>query len=85
MRSRVTRSLLVIGMLTAVAGGCETTDEWTTWEQHRTHFASGNHLLFSFRNQEGEPQVTRQDVAAARRESWWGDPVTVSPDQILER
>jgi hypothetical protein len=29
--------------------------------------------------------VTRQDVAMARNEGWWGKPVTVSQEQILER
>jgi hypothetical protein len=29
--------------------------------------------------------VTRQDIALARDEGWWGKPITVSQEQILER
>jgi len=27
--------------------------------------------------------VTRADLNRARTEAWWGDPVTVNPDQVL--
>jgi len=29
--------------------------------------------------------VTRTDLDRARNEAWWGDPVTASPDQIVDR
>ncbi|HSB60512.1 MAG TPA: hypothetical protein VLI67_02255 [Vicinamibacteria bacterium] len=82
---RVGRVLLVAAGLLLTAG-CATSEEWTTWKEHSTHFASGEHLFFSTRNREGAaPRVTRQDIALARTESWWGKPVTVNQDQILER
>ena len=64
-----------------------TTEEWTTWKEHPTHFASGDHLFFSARNQgdNGAAKVTRQDIAMARDEGWWGKPVTVSQEMIQER
>src|SRR2546422_8264251 len=31
------------------------------------------------------PQVTRADLDAARAANWWGRPITVRQDQILER
>jgi hypothetical protein len=37
------------------------------------------------RNQAGkDARVTRADVNAARSEGWWGRPVTVSSEQILQ-
>ena len=85
MRSERLRLLLVGSVLVAVAG-CATGEEWTTWKSHPTHFASGEHMFFSVRNKEGAaPKVTRQDIALARDEGWWGKPITVSQEQILER
>ena len=85
MRSARLRWLLVGGALLAVAG-CATGEEWATWKAHPTHFASGEHMFFSVRNGEGSPpRVTRQDIALARDEGWWGKPITVSQEQILER
>jgi hypothetical protein len=85
MRSdRFRLSLAVVALLGF--GGCATSEEWTTWKSHPTHFASGSHMEFSLRNREGsQPRVTRQDIATAREEGWWGKPVTVSQEQILER
>ena len=85
MRSDYLRLLLVGSVLVAVAG-CATGEEWTTWKSHPTHFATGEHMFFSVRNKEGAaPKVTRQDIALARDEGWWGKPITVSQEQILER
>ena len=77
--------LLAVSALLA-ASGCASSDEWQTWNEHPTHFASGDHLFFSTRNSEGSaPRVTRQDIALARDQGWWGKPITVSQEQILER
>jgi hypothetical protein len=85
MRSARLRLLLVGGVLVAVTG-CATSEEWATWKSHPTHFASGEHMFFSVRNREGSaPRVTRQDITLARNEGWWGKPITVSQEQILER
>jgi hypothetical protein len=76
---------IVTGLMFAV-GGCATGEEWTTWKEHPTHFSSGTHFNFSVRNREGgSPKVTRQDVAMARAEGWWGKAVTVGQEQIIER
>jgi hypothetical protein len=72
---------VVLGM-----AGCATGDEWATWKAHPTHFASGDHGVFSIRNREGtSPRVRRQDIAMARDQAWWGKPITVSQEQILQR
>ena len=85
MRS-VRGKLLLFAALLVGATGCATGDEWATWYDHRTHFASYDHMGFSLRNTEGSaPKVTRNDVTLARDEAWWGKPITVAQEQILER
>ncbi len=78
--------------LTVAAGalllgaGCATSEEWATWKAHPTHFASGSHMGFSLRNRDAsQARVSRDDLAAAREQGWWGRPVTVGQEQILER
>jgi hypothetical protein len=85
MRS-VRGKLLLLAAVLVAAAGCASGDEWKTWYDHRTHFASYDHMGFSVRNTEGAPpKVTRKDIALARDEGWWGKPITVSQEQILER
>ena len=84
MRSTRWQLPLLCGALMMVAG-CATNEEWATWKQHPTHFASGDHGFFSIRNREGAgTRVTRQDVAAAREEGWWGKAISVDQKDILE-
>jgi hypothetical protein len=81
-------TMLGITLIAAVTGaaGCATRQEMATWREHGTHFASGDHALFSLRNDRpSRPEVTRTDLSRASAESWWGDPVTVSPDEIVSR
>jgi hypothetical protein len=69
-----------------LVAGCATNEEWSTWKQHPTHFASGDHGFFSIRNRDDSAKrVTRQDIALARDQGWWGRPITVSQEQIQER
>jgi hypothetical protein len=69
-----------------VVAGCASNEEWSTWKQHPTHFASGDHGFFSIRNRDDSAKkVTRQDIALARDQGWWGRPITVSQEQIQER
>jgi len=69
-----------------VVAGCATNEEWATWKQHPTHFASGDHGFFSIRNRdETAKRVTRQDISLARNQGWWGRPITVAQEQIRER
>ena len=82
-----THGLWFIALAVALWGtaGCATSQEWTTWKEHPTHFASGDHLSFSVKNSETAPRVTRKDIVVARDEGWWGKPITVSQERILER
>ncbi len=79
------RVYVILGAM-LLLGGCATGEEWKTWQSGGAHFASSDHLYFSVRNSLGKsPQVTRQDIQAARSEGWWGAPVTVGQEQILDR
>lgn len=84
---RIDRWKILLGATVLLAAsGCASSDEWKTWRDHPTHFASGDHMFFSTRNSEGSsPRVTRQDIAMARDQGWWGKAITVNQEQILER
>lgn len=83
MRTRMLTVLLLIGV-GLTAGACATSEEWAEWRKYSSHFASGDHLFFSFRNTEGKaPRVTKRDIERARAEEWWGKAITVSPEQIF--
>jgi hypothetical protein len=79
------RALLVL--IAAVGlSACATGEQWDEWHKHSSHFASGDHLSFSFRNQGAKPtpKVYKSDVEKARTENWWGDLIVVRPDQLFE-
>jgi len=85
MRTWIARALLLGGVVLA-ASGCATSEEWSEWTKHPSHFATGDHLTFSFRNTEGSaPRVTRSDIDRARSEEWWGKVITVSSEQIIQQ
>lgn len=84
MRSRVSRLILLGGTL-ALMSGCASSEQWADWKGHSTHFASGQHGVFSLRNTEGStPRVRRSDIEADRLEKWWGQVVSVRPEQIFQ-
>ena len=75
-----------IAAIALMLGACASGEEWSTWRSHSTHFASERHMGCSVRNRDdGTPHVRRQDIALARSEAWWGKPVTVTQESILER
>ena len=85
MRSWTPRVLLLSGIM-LVASACATSEEWSEWTKHPSHFATGDHLFFSFRNTEGSaPRVTRSDINEAGTQQWWGKVITVSPEQIIQQ
>jgi hypothetical protein len=79
------RRLAPLAVVALLVGGCATSAEWAAWRSHPVHFASNDHFGFSIRNRDSKPEVTRHDLVAARQEGWWGDPVTVAQNQIVER
>lgn len=83
---RITRAALIVGTM-LLTGACATSEDWKVWLGHNTHFASGDHGMFSLKNNKdgSNPRVTRSDIDNARRENWWGIyAVSVSPSQIIQ-
>jgi hypothetical protein len=86
MRGGKNWRMLVMGTSLLLVGGCATSEEWQTWRDSKSHFASKEHFDFSMKNSgKGSSTVTRQDVAMAQNQKWFGQPITVSQEQILER
>lgn len=78
------RSVVMVAAL-FLAGGCASSEEWDVWRSNTSHFRSKEHYDFSMKNRSGSANVTRQDVAMAQNQGWFGRAVTVNQDQILER
>ena len=77
-------AVLLLSSVALTTGACATSAEWAEWRAHSTHYATGDHLVFSWRNTEGNPpRVTRKDLELSRAENWWGKTITVSPEQIF--
>jgi hypothetical protein len=85
METGLTRVVVLLGVV-LLTGACATSQEWSDWRQNKAHFASSQHVLFSLRNStSSDVRVTRADVEATRTEGWWGTPVTVSSDEIIQK
>ncbi|MFQ5829652.1 MAG: hypothetical protein ACE5JD_10935 [Candidatus Methylomirabilia bacterium] len=84
MRVRARHAIVLVGTLMLTAG-CATSEQWKEWRGHSSHFASGHHLVFSVQNREGAaPRVTQRDLDTSRSESWWGQVIIVSSEQIFK-
>ena len=85
MRSKIVTAAALIGVA-FLAGGCATSEQWTEWRGHTTHFASGEHGMFSMRNNMSgtNPRVTRLDIANSRTQTWWGKTISVEPGQVIQ-
>ena len=83
---RILGRTAVVFALALTTAACATSEEWAEWKAHTSHFASGSHGFFSVRNRDSASakKVTRQDVAAARDQGWWGKAITVEQSAILE-
>ena len=82
MRLRVWIALVYLASV-AVATGCASQD-WKEWKSHSSHFASGDHMAFSLKNQGKTARVSSADTREAAAQSWWGSPVVVRADQIFQ-
>jgi len=85
MRSKITLAAALLGVA-FLACDRASSDQWADWRGHTTHFASGEHGMFSLRNNlEGtNPKVTRLDIEASRTQNWWGKQISVEPGQIIQ-
>jgi len=74
MRKRVLMTIATMAILFAVSACADLQIE----QLHGAQFASWRHMGYSlFR---GTPNTTtKQDIATAQRQQWWGDPVQVAP------
>jgi len=85
MRSKMVTAAALIGVA-LLAGACATSEQWAEWRGHTTHFASGEHGMFSMSNNlDGRnPKVTRLDVENSRTQNWWGKNISVEPGQVIQ-
>jgi hypothetical protein len=83
MRSWIAGSV-VIASVSVVVGGCATSQEWSDWLSHPSHFASGEHAAFSLKTDDSSTRVRRADVEIAQAQNWWGKPIAVDKNQLLE-
>jgi len=85
MRSKIVTvaALIVVAFL---AGACATSEQWVEWRGHTSHFASGDHGMFSMRNNMSgtNPRVTRLDIENTRTQNWWGKNISVEPGQVIQ-
>jgi hypothetical protein len=79
MKTATAGRLALASLALLAVTGCATPEQWSEWRSHSSHFASGQHALFSVRNPGPEAQrVKTTDVPKAREQSWWGRQVTVA-------
>jgi hypothetical protein len=72
MMTHCLRPILLGGVL-LLATACATSEDFQTWKDHPTQYASDRHLAFSARNAGArKPRVTQADLANAQKEQWWG-------------
>jgi len=85
MRSKIVTAAALI-VVAFLAGACANPEQWAEWRGHTTHFASGEHGMFSLRNNlDGtNPRVTRLDIESSRTQTWWGKNISVEPGQVIQ-
>jgi hypothetical protein len=72
MMTHCLRPILLGGVL-LLATACATSEDFQTWKDHPTQYASDRHMAFSAKNAGAKrARVTERDVANAQREGWWG-------------
>ena len=79
MRNRGLMAIVMTGLLFAVSAcAANLRADLQAEQQNGAQFASWQHMGYSlFRD---TPQkTTRQDIAAAEQEKWWGDVIPVNP------
>jgi len=72
MMTHCLRPILLGGVL-LFATACTTGEDFQTWKDHSTQYASDRHMAFSARNVGAKrAKVTETDLANAQKEQWWG-------------
>ena len=86
MRSRIVPVILILAV-PCLSGACASAADWQVWRSHTSHFASGEHGLFSLRNNKdaSNPRVARSDMENSRQQTWWGIyAINVDQSQIFQ-
>ena len=52
---RSVRRVVLLGSLALGLGACASSEQWTEWRSHPSHFASGDHMGFSLKNMGDTP------------------------------
>jgi hypothetical protein len=82
MKTRLAGLLAVTSVALLAQAGCATNEQWQQWRSHNTHFASGQHAAFSFRNQgERAEQVRPTDPPKSVEQTWWGRKLPMAAGQ----
>ncbi len=64
---------ILLGGVLLFATACTTAEDFQTWKDHSTQYASDRHMAFSARNVGAKrAKVTETDLANAQKEKWWG-------------
>lgn len=64
---------ILLGGVMLLATACTTAEDFQTWKDHSTQYASDRHMAFSARNAGAKrAKVTEADLANAQKEQWWG-------------
>lgn len=64
---------ILLGGVLLLATACASSEDFQTWKDHPTQYASDRHMAFSARNVGAKrARVTQTDVANAQKEQWWG-------------
>jgi hypothetical protein len=64
--------LLLLSAVMFSMSGCASGTDWQTWAEHRTHYASADHMTFSAKKHPTAESITPTDTETATREEWWG-------------
>lgn len=72
-------TLMLVGL--ALAGGISACANNYGIPPGGPHYASWDHLGYSFRGGE-KPALSKQEYEAARKEGWWGTPVVYTVDEL---
>lgn len=64
---------ILLGGVLLFATACTTGEDFQTWKDHSTQYASDRHMAFSARNVGAKrAKATETDLANAQKEQWWG-------------
>ena len=69
------RRIILSSVVVVIVSGCASQPEWSEWKSHSSHFASGEHMVFSIKNRFGagrRAEVSREDMKEAGQDKWFG-------------